>query len=98
MAVVGPRPLFLESQPNLGQPGKERLSIRPGLTGWAQVNGNALLDDDHKLQLDLWYVKNRSLKLDFQIVFLTIWVMLAGEKVNRSNIEAAHESNSRRSG
>jgi lipopolysaccharide/colanic/teichoic acid biosynthesis glycosyltransferase len=97
MAIVGPRPLFCRSAPNVEPHGGERLSVRPGLTGWAQINGNALLDDDHKLQLDLWYVRNRSLKLDAYIILRTLWVIIAGERVNAGNIKAAHESNHRRS-
>lgn len=81
MALVGPRPLLLTSAPNLGSPGDERLSVRPGLTGWAQVNGNTLLSDDQKLALDLWYVRNRSLALDMKIILKTIGVIVFGEKL-----------------
>ena len=81
MGLVGPRPLLLTSAPNLGAQGEERLSVRPGLTGWAQVNGNALLSDNRKLALDLWYVRNRSFGLDAKIVLKTIGVILFGEKL-----------------
>lgn len=81
MGIVGPRPLLLTSAPNLGAPGDERLSVRPGLTGWAQVNGNTLLSDSRKLALDLWYVRNRSLALDVKIILKTIGVILFGEKL-----------------
>jgi lipopolysaccharide/colanic/teichoic acid biosynthesis glycosyltransferase len=81
MGLVGPRPLLLTSAPNLGAPGDERLSVRPGLTGWAQVNGNTLLSDGQKLALDLWYVRNRSLGLDAKIILKTIGVILFGEKL-----------------
>ncbi len=97
MAVVGPRPLLPDAPPNQGAAGAERLSARPGLTGWAQVNGNASLSDEDKLQLDLWYVRNRSLKLDAYIVLRTIRVVFEGEKINTANIKAAYESNHRRS-
>lgn len=81
MSLVGPRPLLATSGPNLGVTGDERLSVRPGLTGWAQVNGNALLSDEQKLALDLWYVRNRSLGLDVKIILKTIGVILFGEKL-----------------
>ncbi len=81
MGIVGPRPLLMTSLPNRGPSGDERLSIRPGLTGWAQINGNTLLSDDRKLALDLWYVKNRSLKLDATILLRTVGVILFGEKL-----------------
>lgn len=87
MAIVGPRPLLPASAPNIGAPGDERLSVRPGLTGWAQVNGNTLLSDDQKLALDLWYVRNRSLALDARIIVKTIAVILFGERL-RSTAEA----------
>ncbi len=81
MGLVGPRPLLMTSAPNLGAPGDERLSVRPGLTGWAQVNGNALLSDTRKGALDLWYVRNRSLGLDAKIIVKTIGVIIFGEKL-----------------
>jgi lipopolysaccharide/colanic/teichoic acid biosynthesis glycosyltransferase len=81
MGLVGPRPLLLTSAPNLGAAGDERLSVRPGLTGWAQVNGNTLLSDSQKLSLDLWYVRNRSVGLDARIILKTIGVILFGEKL-----------------
>ena len=81
MGLVGPRPLLPTSAPNLGARGAERLSVRPGLTGWAQVNGNTLLSDEQKLALDLWYVRNRSLTLDARIILKTIGVIIFGEKL-----------------
>ncbi len=90
MAIVGPRPLLPTSPPNLGEAGAERLSTPPGLTGWAQVNGNTLLSDDEKLSLDLWYVRNRSLWLDLKIILKTIGVVIFGERLNRARLETAH--------
>lgn len=87
MGLVGPRPLLLTSEPNQGPRGDERLSVRPGLTGWAQVNGNTLLSDGQKLALDLWYVRNRSLALDAKIILKTIGVIIFGEKL-RATAEA----------
>jgi len=81
MGLVGPRPLLPTSAPNLGASGDERLSVRPGLTGWAQVNGNTLLSDAQKLSFDLWYVRNRSLALDVKIIVKTLAVIILGEKL-----------------
>lgn len=84
MSLVGPRPLPADSPLNIGDHGAERLSVRPGLTGWAQVNGNTLLTADQKLALDLWYVRRRSIRLDFTILVKTIGVVLFGEKLGNT--------------
>jgi lipopolysaccharide/colanic/teichoic acid biosynthesis glycosyltransferase len=84
MSLVGPRPLPPNSPLNLGDHGAERLSVRPGLTGWAQVNGNTLLSADQKLALDLWYVRRRSLRLDIIILIKTISVVLFGERLGKT--------------
>jgi lipopolysaccharide/colanic/teichoic acid biosynthesis glycosyltransferase len=84
MSFVGPRPLPPDSPLNRGGRGAERLSVRPGLTGWAQVNGNTLLSADQKLALDLWYVRSRSLRLDFMILIKTVGVVLFGEKLGKT--------------
>ncbi|UOR15186.1 sugar transferase [Qipengyuania aquimaris] len=80
MAFVGPRPLLPGTIASLGERGRQRGQVRPGLTGWAQVNGNTLLSLDEKIALDLDYVRNASLGLDCRIILRTIGVMIAGEK------------------
>ncbi|MFV0645005.1 MAG: sugar transferase [Sphingomonadaceae bacterium] len=80
MHFVGPRPLLPETIGRLGKRGKIRGSIKPGLTGWAQVNGNTLLSLDRKIALDIWYVRNASLMLDLRIVWATLRVMIGGER------------------
>ena len=62
--------------------------MRPGLTGWSQVNGNTLLSLDEKIALDLWYVDNASPLLDLRIVMLTLWVMVGGERRSREVVLA----------
>ncbi len=79
MSIIGPRPLLPEDQPTNPS---VRLSVRPGITGWAQVNGGKLLDAESKNALDEWYVRNASLWLDLNILFRTILVMLRGERLN----------------
>ncbi|WP_243652303.1 sugar transferase [Novosphingobium sp. PhB165] len=80
MAFVGPRPLLPETIAGLGPRGEARGRVRPGLTGWSQVNGNTLLSLDEKITLDLWYVDNASPLLDLRILVLTLWVMAGGER------------------
>ena len=82
MSGIGPRPLLPRDQPEESQ---ERLLVRPGLTGWAQVNGGELLKPEEKNALDCWYVNNVSFKLDVEIVRKTIRVLIYG--VCRNEIE-----------
>ncbi len=89
MALVGPRPLLPETVQSLGALGRERASVRPGLTGWAQVSGNTQLSDEEKLRLDLWYIANRSLTLDLRILSETLGVALFGERRRQDRLSAA---------
>lgn len=98
MVFVGPRPLLPASIAALDAEGTARGAARPGLTGWAQVNGNALLNDRDKLALDLWYLRNASWRLDLTIVLRTIQVMIAGEKIAQDELERAYAGDRRRRG
>jgi lipopolysaccharide/colanic/teichoic acid biosynthesis glycosyltransferase len=89
MALVGPRPLLPITVELMGSGGTLRGSVRPGLTGWAQVNGNSRLDRDEKLALDLWYIRKRSFWLDLLILVRTLGVMLLGERISASSLEDA---------
>lgn len=96
MALIGPRPLLPATILAMGNDGWSRCRVRPGLTGWAQVNGNSLLSDDDKLALDLWYSANRSLPLDLRILAQTVMVAIQGERQpNQASIRRAHEGHSR---
>jgi lipopolysaccharide/colanic/teichoic acid biosynthesis glycosyltransferase len=77
MSLIGPRPLLPEDQPSNAA---MRLTIRPGITGWAQVNGAKLLTPEEKHDLDEWYLTNASIWLDLKIVIMTIRYMLVGER------------------
>jgi lipopolysaccharide/colanic/teichoic acid biosynthesis glycosyltransferase len=79
MALVGPRPLLAQTIAGFGAAGIERCRVRPGLTGWAQVSGNSFLTNEEKLDLDLWYIENRSAALDLRILLETVRVALFGE-------------------
>ncbi|MBX7483384.1 sugar transferase [Qipengyuania qiaonensis] len=80
MNFVGPRPLLPHTIAQKGQAGRRRGEVRPGLTGWAQVNGNTLLTLDEKMALDIWYIDNRDVWLDLQIILRTLLVMVGGER------------------
>jgi sugar transferase EpsL len=87
MSLVGPRPLLMQYLPRYTSEQKRRHEVRPGITGWAQVNGRNAISWDEKLALDIWYVDNQSLPLDIKIIFLTIAAVLA-----RKDISAAGEA------
>ena len=72
MSLVGPRPLLVEYLSLYNEEQKRRHEIRPGITGWAQVNGRNAIDWTEKFKYDVWYVDNVSLCLDIKILFLTV--------------------------
>jgi lipopolysaccharide/colanic/teichoic acid biosynthesis glycosyltransferase len=72
MSLVGPRPLPMEYLPRYTTEERRRHEVRPGMTGWAQINGRNLVDWDDRLALDVWYVEHRSLLLDLRILWRTI--------------------------
>jgi lipopolysaccharide/colanic/teichoic acid biosynthesis glycosyltransferase len=86
MSLIGPRPLLSRDQPVNSS---VRLSVRPGITGWAQVNGGTLLTPDEKDALDEWYIRNASFRLDLRILFLTVQCVFRGERRGRIAIAEA---------
>lgn len=84
MSLIGPRPLLIEYLPLYNKQEAKRHDIRPGITGWAQVNGRNAISWQKKFELDIWYVKNISIGLDIKIIFLTIKKVLKREGVNVS--------------
>jgi sugar transferase EpsL len=82
MSLVGPRPLLMEYLPLYSERQNQRHNVRPGLTGWAQVNGRNLLSWPEKLELDVWYVENRSFWLDLKILFMTVGQVLRREGIS----------------
>lgn len=89
MALVGPRPLWPETIAEFGDLGRHRCKVRPGLAGWAQVNGATLLTNPQKIALDIWYVENRSFLLDIKILFMAVGTVLFGERLNDAHVRAA---------
>ena len=80
MSIVGPRPLVAAELALLPDGGAERSSIRPGITGWAQVHGGQLLDLPAKVALDVWYARHASPTLDLRILLLTVLMVVRGER------------------
>ena len=82
MSLVGPRPLLVEYLPHYTPEQARRHDVRPGITGWAQVNGRNDMPWADKLAMDVWYVDHRSLWLDLRILAKTLWVTLARKGVS----------------
>jgi len=87
MALVGPRPLLMRYLPRYTPEQARRHEVRPGLTGWAQVNGRNAISWEQKFAYDVWYVDHQSLLLDLMILWLTIW-----QVVSHKGISAAGEA------
>jgi lipopolysaccharide/colanic/teichoic acid biosynthesis glycosyltransferase len=77
MRLVGPRPLLPEYLPLYTPEQMRRHEVKPGITGWAQVNGRNAISWEEKFRLDVWYVDNRSMLLDLRIIWMTIWQVFA---------------------
>jgi sugar transferase EpsL len=82
MSLVGPRPLLVEYLDHYTAEQARRHEVRPGITGWSQINGRNDMPWDQKLALDVWYVDNRSLGLDVRILLRTLWVMVTRQGVS----------------
>jgi lipopolysaccharide/colanic/teichoic acid biosynthesis glycosyltransferase len=78
MSVVGPRPTVQEQVDRYTERQRRRLEVRPGITGWAQVNGRTALSWPERIELDVWYVDNRSLRLDLRILARTARLLATG--------------------
>jgi lipopolysaccharide/colanic/teichoic acid biosynthesis glycosyltransferase len=76
MSLVGPRPLVMQYLPLYSKEQFRRHDVKPGITGWAQVNGRNLIGWDDRFKLDVWYVDNKSLRLDLKILWLTFLIVL----------------------
>lgn len=82
MSLVGPRPLLIEYLPLYDEHQKRRHDVRPGITGWAQVNGRNAISWQQKFEYDVWYVENCSFVLDVKIILKTIKKVLVSEGIN----------------
>ena len=100
MSMVGPRPLLLEYIDKYTENENRRHNVRPGITGWAQVNGRNSIGWEEKFKLDLWYVENYNLFLDIKILFMTLKKIFFRENINASELvtmESFIDFNKRRS-
>jgi sugar transferase EpsL len=84
MSLVGPRPLLIQYLERYTPEQARRHKVKPGITGWAQVNGRNAINWEEKFKLDIWYVDHQSFWLDLKIIFLTIWKILKREGINQS--------------
>ncbi len=91
MSLVGPRPLPERYLPRYSPEQSRRHEVRPGITGWAQVNGRNALSWEQKFKLDVWYVDNRSLLLDLKILLLTLFKAAGMEGINHTDSDTMEE-------
>lgn len=84
MSLVGPRPLLMKYLERYSPKQARRHEVRPGITGWAQVNGRNAITWEEKFNLDVWYVDNQSFWLDIKIIFLTIFKIFKREGINQA--------------
>ena len=85
MSLVGPRPLLMEYLPLYNESQAKRHEVKPGITGYAQVNGRNAISWEQKFELDTWYVENRSFWLDIKILFKTVWKVVAKDDISAVN-------------
>ncbi len=83
MSLIGPRPLLMQYLDRYTKEQARRHEVKPGITGWAQINGRNAISWEEKFKLDVWYVDNRTLWLDIRIIFITMWKILKREGINQ---------------
>ncbi len=87
MAIVGPRPTVQQQVDRYTERQRRRLEVRPGITGWAQVNGRASLPWPERIELDVWYVEHRSPALDLRILLRTVRMLASGRGLYSEELE-----------
>jgi lipopolysaccharide/colanic/teichoic acid biosynthesis glycosyltransferase len=91
ISLVGPRPLLLKYLDRYSPEQARRHEVKPGITGWAQVNGRNAITWEEKFKYDVWYVDNWSIWLDIKILFLTIWKVIKGEGISQEGHATVEE-------
>ncbi|MBC7438993.1 MAG: sugar transferase, partial [Flavobacterium sp.] len=86
MSLVGPRPLLVSYMPLYDDEQSKRHNVRPGITGWAQINGRNAISWNDKFKLDVWYVGNLTFLIDLRIIFLTVKKVFMREGISKSAI------------
>lgn len=95
MALIGPRPLLVKYLPLYSQEQHRRHEVRPGITGWAQVNGRNAITHTKKFEYDVWYVDHLTFKLDLKIIFMTIHNVLHRKDISHEGVATAEPFNGR---
>ena len=90
MSLIGPRPLLITYLPLYNQQQIKRHDVRPGMTGWAQINGRNTLSWEERFDLDVWYVENISFLLDLRIFFITLFKVIKREGINSDSQKTMH--------
>lgn len=85
MSLIGPRPLLVQYLPLYNEKQKKRHNVRPGITGWAQVNGRNAISWEEKFNYDVWYTENLSFLLDIKIIFMTVKKVLISEGISSNS-------------
>ena len=85
LSLVGPRPLLMDYLPLYTEEQRKRHLVKPGITGWAQVNGRNTISWEEKFKLDVWYVENQSFKLDMFILYKTIMNVIKRKDITAAN-------------
>lgn len=93
MSLIGPRPLLPQYLPLYSERQKKRHNVKPGITGWAQVNGRNAISWTKKFEYDVWYVENLSFGLDVKIIIKTIKKVLISEGINTANMATTEAFN-----
>jgi len=93
MSLIGPRPLLIEYLPLYSPEQARRHEVRPGMTGWAQVNGRNAISWEEKFKLDVWYVDNLSFLLDIKILFMTIRNVIARKGISKEGFATTEAFN-----
>lgn len=91
MSLVGPRPLLPKYLPLYSQEQSRRHEVKPGITGWAQVNGRNAISWEEKFKLDIWYVDNQSFLLDMKIIYLTVLKVIRRSDISASGAATMQE-------
>jgi lipopolysaccharide/colanic/teichoic acid biosynthesis glycosyltransferase len=86
MSLIGPRPLLIKYLPLYDYEQRRRLEVKPGITGWAQINGRNSISWERKFELDVYYVEHLSFLLDLKILWLTLFKVLKREGINQSEV------------
>lgn len=96
MSLVGPRPLLVEYLPLYTEEQAKRHNVRPGITGWAQINGRNAISWEEKFKLDVWYVQNQTFWLDFKILLLTVKKVFVKDGISADGAVTMHKFTGRK--